>query len=172
MSRGPSARQREGGVRNAGAGAPLPAAGRPRVFRRASRAAAVALLLAAGACRDTATETVGPAAPPDPSATFTRVQREVFTPSCALAGCHAAPAPKVALVLEAGKSYASLVGVVSAETSLLRVMAGLPNDSYLVVKLRADAAIVGDRMPPGAPPVSAGQLQLVVDWIRRGAPND
>jgi hypothetical protein len=51
-------------------------------------------------------------------------------------------------------------------------MAGLPNDSYLVVKLRADASIVGDRMPPGNPAIPSGQLQLVVDWIRRGAPND
>ena len=133
---------------------------------------AAALFLAAGACRDAPQDVVGPAAPPDPAATFTRVQREVFTPSCALAGCHTAAAPKVALVLEAGRSYASLVGVVSAETSLLRVMSGLPNDSYLVVKLRADAAIVGDRMPPGSPAIPSSQLQLVVDWIRRGAPND
>ena len=158
MSRGPSARQRDtGGARDAGRGA---------------RALAMALLLAAGACRDAPQDTVGPAAPPDPTATFTRVQREVFTPSCALSGCHAAAAPKVALVLEAGRSYASLVGVVSAETALLRVMAGLPNDSYLVVKLRADASIVGDRMPAGSPAIPSSQLQLVVDWIRRGAPND
>ena len=75
-------------------------------------------------------------------------------------------------MLEAGRAYASLVGAVSVETSLLRVMAGLPNDSYLVVKMRGDAAIVGSRMPPTGPGVSSAQLQLVVDWIRRGAPND
>ena len=31
--------------------------------------------------------------PPSPSATFSRVQSEVFTPSCALSGCHAGPSP-------------------------------------------------------------------------------
>jgi hypothetical protein len=144
----------------------------PSARRRGVRAAAAALLLASAACNNTPQETVGPSAPPDATATFTRVQREVFTPSCALPGCHAASSPKVGLILEAGRSYGSLVGVVSVETSLLRVMAGLPNDSYLVVKLRADASIVGDRMPPGSPTIPSGQLQLVVDWIRRGAPND
>ena len=115
---------------------------------------------------------VGPSTPPDPTATFTRVQREVFTPSCALSGCHASASPQVGMVLETGRAYGSLVDVVSVETSLLRVFPGLPNDSYLVVKLRGDPAIVGARMPPGGQTVTAAQLSLVVDWIRRGAPND
>jgi hypothetical protein len=132
----------------------------------------MSLLLGAAACHNDGPMAAGPSTPPDPTATFSRVQREVFTPSCALAGCHGGPSPKVGLILEAGRSYGSLVGVVSAETSLLRVMAGLPNDSYLVVKLRADASIVGDRMPPASPAIPSSQLQLVVDWIRRGAPND
>ena len=109
--------------------------------------------------------------PPDPSATFSRVQREVLTPSCALSGCHAGSSPVLGLSLEAGRSYRLLVGVPSVETSLLRVSPGLPNDSYLVVKLRADGAILGGRMPPGAP-LAASQTSLVTDWIRRGAPND
>jgi len=76
------------------------------------------------------------------------------------------------MVLEAGKAYGSLVGVVSVETNLLRVSPGLPNDSYLVVKVRGDAAILGSRMPPGSAGLPSSQLQLVVDWVRRGAPND
>jgi hypothetical protein len=76
------------------------------------------------------------------------------------------------MVLEAGKAYGSLVGVLSVETSLLRVFPGLPNDSYLVVKLRGDAAILGSRMPPNGPALPSDKLALVVDWVRRGAPND
>ncbi len=131
------------------------------------------LLLTVAACRNADQGTaVGPSTPPDPTATFTRVQREVFTPSCALSGCHAGSAPQLGMVLEAGKAYRSLVDVVSVETSLLRVFPGLPNDSYLVVKLRGDPAILGSRMPPGGTTVTSAQLSLVVDWIRRGAPND
>jgi hypothetical protein len=76
------------------------------------------------------------------------------------------------LTLEEGKAWRSLVGVVSVETNLLRVSPWLPNDSYLVVKLRGDSAILGARMPSGGAPLSPEALHLVVDWVRRGAPND
>jgi hypothetical protein len=137
------------------------------------RAAALTLLLlAAAACRNSETVTAGPSTPPDPTATFTRVQREIFTPSCALSGCHAGTSPQLGMVLEAGKAYGSLVGALSVETSLLRVSPWLPNDSYLVVKLRGDATILGSRMPLGGAALPPERLALVVDWVRRGAPND
>jgi hypothetical protein len=134
--------------------------------------AVLALFAVAWGCGSDKTVPTGPSTPPDPSATFSRVQREIFAPSCALAGCHVGASPQVALSLEVGRAYASLVGVGSAETSLLRVAPSLPNDSYLVVKLRGDASILGARMPSGGSPLSSQQLQLVVDWVRRGAPND
>ncbi len=136
------------------------------------RAAALTLLLAATGCRNSESAIAGPSKPPDSTATFTRVQREVLTPSCALSRCHAGASPQVGMMLEAGKAYSSLVGVLSVETSLLRVSPGLPNDSYLVVKLRGDAAILGARMPLGSPALPPEKLALVVDWVRRGAPND
>lgn len=136
------------------------------------RAAALTLLLAAAACRNSETVTAGPSTPPDPTATFARVQREIFTPSCALSGCHAGTSPQLGMVLEAGKAYGSLVGALSVETSLLRVSPWLPNDSYLVVKLRGDATILGSRMPLGGAALPPERLALVVDWVRRGAPND
>ncbi len=140
---------------------------------RAARLLILAPLLLAGC--DNASNVTGPGEPPDPTATFSRVQREVFTPSCAVSspgGCHAGPAPQLHLSLEAGKSYARIVGVPSAETSLDLVAPGRPDDSYVVVKLRGDPAIEADRMPPGGPYLSSDQVKLVVDWIRRGAPND
>ncbi len=135
-------------------------------------AAAVATLLLLGGCGKQKETPTGPSSPPDPTATFTRVQREVFTPSCALSGCHAGAAPQQGMSLEAGKAYGNVVGVPAVESSLLRVSPGLSEESYLVVKIRGDASIVGNRMPLGGPYLAPDKIQLVVDWVRRGAPND
>lgn len=140
------------------------------------RAAALvaALLLAAAAatgCGDKKSVT-GPDTPPDPSATFSRVQREVFTPSCALSGCHAGASPMLGMSLEAGKAYGNIVGVPAVQSSRLRVAPGLPEDSFLVSKITADAGIVGNRMPLGGPALPSDKQHLVIDWVRRGAPND
>lgn len=108
----------------------------------------------------------------DPSATFTRVQREVFTPSCARGGCHAGAAPQQGLDLSAGVSYGRLVRHASAEqASLYRVAPGDPEASYLVRKLRGDAGITGGKMPLGGT-LDGAKVELVIDWVRRGAPND
>lgn len=147
-----------------------------RAWTRSPRSAAVvaALALAAAAstgCGDKKSVT-GPSAPPDPTATFSRVQREVFTPSCALSGCHAGPSPILGLSLEAGRSYGNLVGVPAVQSSRLRVAPGLPEDSFLVSKITADGGIVGNRMPLGGPALPSDLQHLVIDWVRRGAPND
>jgi hypothetical protein len=110
--------------------------------------------------------------PVDPSATFTRVQNEVFTPTCAVIGCHHPVGQQSQLVLTAGVAYANVVGVSSVETpSLKRVAAGDPANSYLYRKITG-AGITGDRMPQALPPLPDDKLKLVRDWIRRGAPND
>lgn len=112
-----------------------------------------------------------PADAPDPTATFSRVQAEVFTPSCALSGCHSGASPKVGMDLSAGKAYAQIVNVRSVESARLRIAPGDPDASYLISKVRGDATITGSRMPLGGtlPPE---REKLLVDWVRRGAPND
>ena len=110
--------------------------------------------------------------PIDPSATFTRVQAEVFTPSCANIGCHDPLGQQSQLILTAGRSYDMIVNRSSVEmTNLLRVAPGDPANSYLYRKITG-AGITGDRMPQGGPQLSDAKIQLVKDWIRRGAPND
>mgnify|MGYP000529541782 CR=1 FL=1 len=47
-----------------------------------------------------------------------------------------------------------------------------PDASYLYLKLVGDPSISGSRMPRGAPSLSQELLDLVRDWIERGAPND
>ena len=139
-------------------------------FRPAGVAAALlALVLAACGTRKTPTE---PVEPVDPSATFSRVQAEIFTPSCALSGCHAGPAPQQGMDLSAGKSYASIVGVKANESTRARIAPGDPAASYLVSKTAGDPTISGSRMPLGGPSLSAAAQKLLVDWVRRGAPND
>lgn len=128
----------------------------------------LAAVLAACGTRKSPTE---PSDVPDPSATFTRVQAEVFTASCALSGCHSGPNPQLGMDLSAGKAYAQIVNVRAVESSRPRIAPGDPDGSYLVSKVKGDATITGSRMPFGGnlPPE---RVQLLVDWVRRGAPND
>ena len=110
--------------------------------------------------------------PIDQTATFTRVQTEVFTPTCARLGCHDTLGQQSQQVLTASRSYAAIVGVPSVEMpQLMRVAPNDPANSYLYRKITG-AGITGDRMPQGGPYLSDAQLKLVRDWIRRGAPND
>ncbi len=146
---------------------------RARAWRRAARVAALAAALAVGGCGEKKLPFEPPVSPtPNPSATFTRVQSEVFTPICAVAGCHAAPSPQRGMDLSAGSAYGNIVRVPSVERpDLNRVEPGDADRSYLVKKIRGDADIVGVRMP-AAGTLTSDQIQLVIDWVRRGAPND
>jgi hypothetical protein len=141
-----------------------------------------ALLLASAAflagCGDEKRLPVEPGGPdggdPSPFATFTRVQNEVFTPKCALSGCHLAPASlaQEGLVLSAGTAYDSIVSVRSNQNpSIFRVTPGDPVSSYLWRKITAGQPIVGDRMPQTGS-ITEAERQLVTDWILRGAPRD
>lgn len=105
--------------------------------------------------------------------TFSRIQSEIFTPTCAKAGCHDAATASNGLILEAGRSYALLVDHPALGASLDRVEPGDPERSYLIHKLRGDPTITGDRMPLDGPPyLTPEQIQGIAGWIRAGAPND
>ena len=146
----------------------MPSRARPFLFLAVLLGLGVGL--AACGTRKSPTEPTG--APPDPTATFTRVQNEIFTPSCARSGCHAGAAPRQGMDLSAGRSYGLIVGVKAVESTRLRIAPGSPDDSYMVSKVKGDATISGSRMPLGGPYLSADKEQLLVDWVRRGAPND
>ena len=105
---------------------------------------------------------------------FARIQAEIFTPTCAKAGCHAASAASGGLVLEAGRSHGELVGRPSTQAGGLdRVESGDPERSYLILKLRGAPEITGQRMPLDGPPyLTPGQIDGIAAWIRAGAPND
>jgi hypothetical protein len=130
-------------------------------------------LLFLAACGERKSLPLGPDhQPPDPTATFSRVVQEVFLPSCALGGCHLSPAPQANLSLEPGEAYEQLVNRPSTQRpQLLRVAPYDPEGSYLVKKLRGDPDIVGSPMPATGT-LSSQARQLVIDWVRRGAPRD
>jgi hypothetical protein len=130
------------------------------------------LLCACGKLKELPTDPGLGSEPIDPTATFTRVQNEIFTPTCGAIGCHDTLGHQEGQILTAGKAYASTVGVASTEMpSLLRVAPNDPANSYLYRKITG-AGITGDRMPQGGPYLTDAQTKLVRDWIRRGAPND
>src|SRR5206468_3771754 len=100
------------------------------------------------------------------------VQNEIFTPTCAVLGCHDPLGRQENMILSSGRAYTNAVGVASNQMpSLMRVAPGDPANSYLYRKITG-VGISGDRMPQAGPPLPDAQIKLVRDWIRRGAPND
>lgn len=119
-----------------------------------------------------------------PKATLEVIQNEIFTPSCALSGCHASSAdPSYAqhgLVLSAGSAYANLVGskpknTAAAAAGMLRVKAGDLDNSFLWHKITCDgghhaaSANFGASMPMGGLYLSKGQTEFIKRWILNGA---
>lgn len=139
------------------------------------RAFAVAILIALAGCgklKEPTSPTGGGGDPIDPTATFTRVQNEIFTPTCTKLGCHDLIGRQSDQVLTASQSYNQIVNHPSVEMpGLSRVTPLDPANSYLYRKITG-AGITGDRMPQTGPYLSDAQIKLVRDWIRRGAPHD
>lgn len=133
------------------------------------------VLLLASACGSVKSPTEPPEEPGGGTAfTFSRIQAEIFTPSCAKSGCHDAATASGGQVLAAGVSYSQIVNVRSTESSTLdRIEPGDPERSYMIKKLRGDPGITGSRMPldrPGGLPQE--QIDGIIAWVRAGAPND
>lgn len=106
-------------------------------------------------------------------ATFSQVQSQIFTASCAFSGCHGGSSPAQGLNLSAGSAYSAIVNVPSNERPTLdRIEPNDPAASYLYLKVIGDPSIVGSQMPLGGQPLSAALIDLLRDWIERGAPND
>ncbi len=107
------------------------------------------------------------------SATFSAVQSQIFTASCAFSGCHGGSSPSQGMNLSQGMAYANIVGVPSSQQpSLDRIEPNEPEESYLYLKVTNDSSISGGRMPPGGGPLAQDLIDLLRDWIERGAPND
>ena len=104
------------------------------------------------------------------AATFSLVQEQIFTASCALSGCHTGGSPASGLDLSAGQAYGNIVDVASVEQpSLDRIEPFDPETSYLWLKVIGDSSISGQQMPRGGPPLSQELQDLLRGWIEVGA---
>lgn len=121
---------------------------------------------------------------PTDASSFDLIQQRIFTPSCALSGCHAsaqdASFAQHGLVLTADVAYQNLAGVSPKNTNALndglkRVKAFASSQSLLYYKLNS-AAIhhsgqqYGNPMPLGGQSLTDGQIEFVRRWIEAGAP--
>ena len=115
---------------------------------------------------------------PTPSAMVSLQQdvQPIFTASCAVSGCHDAGSASAGMVLEEGRLFdpvEGIVGVPSQEApAVVRVKSGSSAESYLIHKLQGTQDTVGgagDRMPLGGEQLSDPTLQVIRDWIDQGA---
>lgn len=146
-----------------------------RVLVRCRLAAALAVAATVAACGGTVKSPTEPPGGGNPGAafTFSRIQSEIFTPNCVKADCHDAATAQNGLILQAGQSYALLVGHPSTGSDLPRVTPGDPERSFIIKKLRGDPDISGVRMPFDGPPyLTPAQIEGIAGWIREGARND
>lgn len=103
-----------------------------------------------------------------PVVTLSQLNAEIFTPKCATSGCHGGAFVSANLTLEADKIAAQIIDVPSVQVaSLKRIDPGNPDDSYLIHKVRGTGA--NGQMPLGRTPLSAAEIQLLVDWVAAGA---
>jgi hypothetical protein len=140
----------------------------------------VALALSGPACDEKLSDVAGPT--PNLEPTLSSIQRDIFSASdssgrAACIQCHTnigrAPAVPGFILLE-GQSYQSLVGRASVnKPGAVNVIAGDPENSYLIQKLEGRGGIVGLRMPRNGPPyLTDGQISIIRRWIELGAKND
>jgi hypothetical protein len=137
------------------------------VKRRVSSLSALVLGLAAAGCSG---GSIGGVIPQTDEVTLLEVQAQVFSPRCALSGCHVGTDAPFGLDLSSGLSRGNLVDVPSGEVpQLLRVQPFNASDSYLFKKLMGDPDINGDPMPLTGGPLGAADLALIQSWIEQGA---
>lgn len=90
----------------------------------------------------------------------------IFKKNCSVAGCHKGNYPPMNLNLEKDKFKESLVNIPSQEIpSLKRVNTDYPEKSYLLMKIRGDASIAGQRMPAGSPPLMDSEIKIIEEWV-------
>jgi hypothetical protein len=119
----------------------------------------------------------GNLAPPTPALapTFDSIQANIFTPICAVPGCHGGSSAQQGLRLDPGFAYGNLVNVDSPRDptpntpTLIRVIPGDPDNSLIIHKLEGTQT-VGDRMPDFGPYLQQSTIDVIRQWIASGAP--
>ncbi|MBD3287287.1 hypothetical protein GF337_00650, partial [candidate division KSB1 bacterium] len=91
---------------------------------------------------------------------------EIFQKNCAVTGCHTGKYAKRRLNLGPEFFVNNLVDVQSRQIdSLLRVDTTNPQQSYMLIKIRGDEGIAGERMPLDSPPLSYSDIKTIESWV-------
>ena len=109
--------------------------------------------------------------------TYSGTIQPIFNSNCAFSGCHDSFTSAAGMSLEADESYDNIVGVPSTQTALNRIEPGVPEESYLYLKVTGDYLDVpgGEntgQMPLNGTPLSDRDLMDIEQWILDGAPNN
>lgn len=112
--------------------------------------------------------------------TWTIIQDNILTPSCATSGCHASTSDasytQHNLLLTSATAYENLFNIssknaVAKAAGLVRVKPGDYSNSLLFQKIDCQAtAQYGALMPLGGPNLTLGQIEFIKQWIIKGAP--
>jgi len=148
--------------------------GRP-MARQKSFVVAIGLLtlltVLAGSCGGSGGDdsTGGMMPPPGVQPNIASIQEMIFTPRCALSGCHTGPNPQNNLDLSAGQASANLINVSATwDPTFYRVEPNNANDSYLYMKLINDPRIMGVQMPKTGRLLTNEELGAIFEWIDQG----
>ena len=102
-------------------------------------------------------------------ATEGRLQEEVTTilkRNCSVSGCHRGTYPQMYLNLEKDKFLKALFNIPSQGIPSLKLVdKENPEQSYLLMKIKGDKAIVGRRMPLDSSPLRDDEIKIIEDWI-------
>ncbi|HSC88466.1 MAG TPA: hypothetical protein VLC09_14385, partial [Polyangiaceae bacterium] len=109
-----------------------------------------------------------------PAAAFQADVLPVFESSCGGKSCHSGTNELTSLDLSPAVAYAQLVGVASEGESCTssRVVAGAPDDSFLVDKLLGGDLCYGKRMPRQDDALGDEAVGRIIGWICAGAADD
>ncbi len=102
-------------------------------------------------------------------ATEGRLQEEVktiFNRNCSVSDCHRGTYPRMYLNLEEDKFLKALMNIPSQGIPSLKLVdKENPGQSYLLMKIKGDKAIVGRRMPLDSSPLRDDEIKIIEDWI-------
>ena len=106
---------------------------------------------------------------------FQRDIMPIIERRCGIGGCHSESAHQGGLFLTRDSAWKALVNRPSAlRAGEVLVRPGDAANSWMVIAIRDDAArrLGLARMPLGSGPLTPNQIQTIVNWVNRGAPND
>ena len=138
------------------------------------------LVLAAmfGACADFEGVVTPTGGLPDVVVESPQFQRDIvpiFERRCGIGGCHSELSHQAGLVLTPSAAHAALLNKpAQTRPGEILVRPGNADNSWLVIAIRDDDArrLGLARMPLGSGPLTPNQIQTIVNWVNRGAPND